>query len=103
MNECFFIGRLTKDPDFSVNGENMRCTFTLAIQRDRDRENADFINITAFNRLAEIVLNNCKKGSKIMVNANVHNNNYTSKEGTQVYGFDFVAQKIEFLEPKNKE
>lgn len=105
MNKFVFMGRLTRDPEIRFGGVNNTCVakFGLAVDRRFKREGeptADFFNVTAFGRLGEFCEKYLKKGTKVVMEGEIRNDNYTDKEGRQVYGFTFVASSIEFAESK---
>ena len=106
MNKFIVMGRLTKDPEVRYGGANNICIarFSLAVDRrfKRDGEpTADFFNMTALGKQGEFVEKYLHKGTKIVCDCEVRNNNYTNKEGQKVYGFEFVTNSIEFAESKS--
>lgn len=109
MNKLIFMGRLTADPEVRYStGENATCiaNFNLAVDKkfkkrnDPDAPTADFFRITALGKLGEFSEKYLTKGTKIVVEGRVENNNYTNKDGVKVYGFQFIAENIEFAESK---
>lgn len=103
MNRFIGIGRLTKDPEIRNAGETMAASFTLAIDRRfkaKDGVEADFLNFTAFGKLAEFAQKWLTKGIKIAVEARAQNHNYTDKNGVKRYEIQFVADSIQFVESK---
>lgn len=107
MNLFVFMGRLTKDPVIRYTGEQMAIAdFSIAVDRRVKKEggtNADFFNVTAFDKKAEFAEKYLRKGTKVVVTGRIHNNNYTDKEGRKVYGYQFVADSIEFAESKKSQ
>lgn len=107
MNKVIFMGRLTRDPEVRYSqGERPTAIarFSIAVDRrfKRDGEpDADFFNCTAFGKLAEFVEKYLHKGVKIVLTGRIQNNNYTNKDGQQVYGVQVMADEIEFAESKN--
>ena len=106
MNRVFFLGRLTRDPEMRYGGANNTAIarFSLAVNRRFKREGqpeADFFNCTAFGRQAEFVERYLKKGTKIILEGEIQNDNYTNKEGQMVYSVQVIANNIEFAESKN--
>lgn len=109
MNSWITMGRLCAEPEIRYStGENATCiaSFQYAVDKifkkkdDPDAPTADFFRITAMGKLGEFAEKYLHKGTKILLSARVENNNYTNKEGQKVYGFQFVAEKIEFAESK---
>lgn len=109
MNKIIFMGRLCADVETRYSaGENATCIakFNLAVdKRFKRRDNpdaptADFFNITAMGKLGEFCEKYLHKGTKVVVEGRVENNNYTNKDGQKVYGFQFIAENIEFAESK---
>lgn len=106
MNKIILMGRLTRDPEVRYGGQsNMAIArFSIAVDRRFKREgqpDADFFNCTAFGKLGEFVEKYLKKGTKIVLDGEMQNDNYTNKEGQMVYGFRVIANSIEFAESKN--
>ena len=104
MNKFIVIGNLTRDAELVTTGDKSRCRFSVAVNRRKTNEGsqtADFFDFVSFGKMAELVATYCKKGDKVCVSAHVENNNYTTAEGEQRYGFNFIASEVEFLTPKN--
>lgn len=107
MNKVFFMGRLTRDPEVRYSqGANPTAIarISLAVDRRIKREGepeADFFNCTAFGKQAEFMERYLHKGSKIVIIGRLQNNNYTNKDGQQVYGVQVIVEEIEFAESKN--
>jgi single-strand DNA-binding protein len=106
MNKVILMGRLTRDPEVRYGGASNTAIakFSLAVDRrfKRDGEpTADFFNVTAFGKQGEFVEKYLHKGTKIVLDGEIRNDNYTNKEGQKVYGFQIIANSIEFAESKN--
>ncbi len=106
MNKVILMGRLTRDPEMRYGGASNTgiARFGIAVDRRFKREGqpeADFFNCVAFGRLAEFSEKYLHKGTKILLEGEVQNDNYTNKEGRMVYGIQIVANNIEFAESKN--
>lgn len=105
MNLVAFMGRLTRDPEIKVGGANNTtiARFSIAVDRRYKREGepeADFFDCVAFGKTAEVVEKYFKKGSRILVQGEIRNNNYTNKDGQKVYGMQVLTQAIYFPESK---
>lgn len=106
MNKVIMMGRLTRDPEVRYGGASNIAIAKFSIAVDRRRKvdgqpTADFFNCTAFGKTGEFVEKYIKKGTKILLEGEIQNDNYTNKEGQKVYGFNIIASSIEFAESKN--
>ena len=102
MNRVVLIGRLTKDPDLKfIQGSGTAVTnFILAIDRrfaKEGQQQADFIPIVVFGKIAEATANYMKKGSQVAISGRIQVRNYENKEGQRVYITEVVADEVEFL------
>ena len=105
MNKSIFMGRLTRDPEtrYGQNG-NAVSSFSLAVDRRFKRDDqptADFFNMTAFGKTAEFCEKYLHKGTKVVVECEAQNDNYTDKNGNKVYSIKFIVNNIEFAESKS--
>jgi single-strand DNA-binding protein len=67
MNSVNLIGRLTRDPEKrSTPGGTEVCTMRIAIQRSGGN-GSDFVNVTAFGKLAESCGEYLAKGRQVSV------------------------------------
>ena len=96
-----------KDPDVKVttSGKTV-CTFTLAVDRpfsgkDGKRE-ADFINIQTWNKTAELIGNYVSKGQRLLVDGRLQIRSYDGKDGNKHYVTEVIADRVEFIERKEK-
>ena len=103
MNQFNGIGRLTRDADvrYSSDGKAV-ARFTLAIDRDYDREKADFPNCVAFDKKAELIEKYTRKGSRIRITGRIQTGSY-EKDGKKVFTTDIVVNELEFLDSKKDE
>lgn len=103
MNKFIAMGRLTRDPETRIYGDNKTlASFSLAVDRrfKRDGEDtADFFNCTAFGKTAEVIERYMKKGTKVLIEGEMQNNNY-EKDGVKHYGMRVLVNNIEFAESK---
>ena len=75
MNKIILIGRLTKDPDlrFAAGSGTAVTRFTVAVNRQMKRDEADFINCIAFGKTGETIAQYLTKGRQIAINGNIQN------------------------------
>ncbi len=108
MNKVILMGRLTRDPETRYStGDNPMAIgkFSIAVdrrfKRNGDEQTADFFNCTAFGKQGEFVEKYLRKGTKVLVEGELRNDNYTNKNGEKVYSMNIVTNNIEFAESKN--
>ena len=108
MNKIILMGRLTRDPEVRYGGtSNMAIArFSIAVDRRIRREGqpeADFFNCVAFGKTGEFVEKYLHKGTKVVLDGEMRNNNYESKKhpGETVYSFEVNVNQIEFAESKS--
>lgn len=107
MNKVIMMGRLTRDPEIrSTRDGSQIARYTLAVDRKYHKEDepkADFFNCTSFGKVAETIGNFLHKGSKVVIDGEVRNNNYTDKNGNKVYGYQIIVNNFDFAESKASE
>lgn len=105
MNRVMLIGRFTAKPELKYTGSNVPYTrFTIAVNRqfnnqDGNRE-ADFINIVAWRKQAEVVCNYFDKGNQIAIEGRIQTGSYDANDGTKRYTTDVVLDTFHFIESK---
>jgi single-strand DNA-binding protein len=106
MNKVIMMGRLTRDPEIrygqGANGTVVGA-FSIAVDRRFKREgepDADFFDCTTFGKQAEFVEKYLKKGTKIVLEGRLQNDNYTNKDGQKVYRTRIIVDNLEFAESK---
>ena len=108
MNKLIMMGRLCADPEVRYGGANNTAVanFRIAVDRrfKRDGEpDADFFLITALGKQGEFAEKYLRKGTKILLEGEIRNNNYTNKDGVMVYQNQIIATSIEFAESKSSQ
>lgn len=101
MNLVVLTGRLVRDPELKYGQSGMAfCRFTLAVNRMKRDDPADFIGCTAFGKTAELIGEYLRKGSNTGVQGRIQTRTY-EVNGEKRYGTDVIVDRIEFLESKN--
>jgi single-strand DNA-binding protein len=100
MNKAFIIGRLVRDPEFRLTPSGIPlCRFTIATDRlpKQENQNADFIRVVSWRRLAEICNQYLKKGKLIAVEGRLQIDSY-EKDGEKRYSSELVADGMQMLD-----
>lgn len=99
MNQCNFIGNLTKDTQRIKTQSNTPMTkFTIAVN-DRQDKAPIFLDILTFKNTAENCAKYLTKGSKVFVTGELQLNEYES-EGKKYSRPELTANRVEFLSIK---
>lgn len=106
VNRVVLVGRLTRDPELRRTNSGLQVTsFTLAFtNRTKNADgtsSSSFVTCTAWNKMAEIISQYCKKGSQLCVDGRLQENKYQRKDGTNASTVEIVVENIELLGKKS--
>jgi len=106
LNKVFLIGNLTRDPElkYTANGTGIT-RFGLAVNRtynsqDGEKKETCFVDITAWDKLAEVCNEHLSKGRLILVEGRLQYQSWENEDGTKRSKIEVVAQNIQFLSGK---
>ena len=107
LNRVQLIGNLTRDPElrYTPNG-NAVCTFGIATNRSwttdsgEKREEVDFHNIVAWNKLGELCSQFLVKGRKVYVEGRLSTRSWTGQDGQQKSRTEVVIDDMILLDSK---
>jgi single-strand DNA-binding protein len=105
VNKVILLGNVGKDPEIrSTGGGTMVANFTLATSdRQKDaqgnwQDRTEWHNLVAFTRLAEIVRDYVKKGSKLYVEGKIQTRSWDDKEsGQKRYRTEIIVNDLSLL------
>lgn len=102
MNSVKLSGRLTRDPELKQTPAGVPvASFTLAVDRKFNRDEADFIPITAWRKTAEFVAKYFHKGQRVIISeGRIRVTPYTDRDGNKRTRFEVVADEVEFGESR---
>ena len=102
INSCVLVGRVTKDVQErrTQNGTPV-VSFTLAVDRRKKEDGADFINCIAWNKSAETIAKYVHKGDLFGVTGYIQTRSY-EKDGRTNYATEVVTTGFQFLERKRE-
>ncbi len=103
LNKAIIIGNLTRDPEIKALPSGIKVTtFSLATNRvwkDKNgakQEAADYHNIVAFGRQAEIIAQYLKRGSSALIEGRMQTRSWEDKSGEKKYRTEIVADTVQF-------
>lgn len=109
MNNVVLVGRLTRDAElrYIAGTGTPVATFSVAVDRefsDKDGKRVtDFIDIQTWGKTAETCANYIGKGSLVCVKGSIRIDSYVGKDGTNRRAFYINADRVQFLDNRNKQ
>jgi single-strand DNA-binding protein len=106
VNKVILLGNVGKDPEIRSTGSGtMVASFGLATsERYKDQQGnwqdrTEWHNVVAYARLAEIVRDYVKKGSKLFIEGRLTTRNWEDKEfaGRKVYRTEIIVNDLSLL------
>jgi len=100
INQVILMGRLTRDPEMrtTTTGKTI-ASFSLAVDRGGQDDQADFFDITAWEKLAELVNQYLSKGRRCLVQGRLRQDSWDDKEtGKKRTKVEVVATDVTFLD-----
>lgn len=101
MNNCSFVGRLTKDPEKRTVNDYILVSFTIAVDRRDKNKNTDFIPCNAWGKTGELVDKYLGKGDQVGVTGSLEVRPY-EKEGERRIAFSINVSNVDFIGSKQK-
>jgi len=108
MNKVILLGRLTRDPELKYSNTDepvARAWYTLAVNRPYKREgeqDADFINIVAFGKLAEFADKYFRKGQQVSIVGRLQIRTFDDDNGKRQYFTEVIAEEQYFADSKKE-
>ena len=103
MNKIFLSGNLTKDVElrYTPSGKAV-VKVGIAVRRpfSKEKDATDFFNLVAWDKTAEFFGRYLAKGSKVLIEGRLQNNDYTDKNGVKHYAVDVIVENVEFAGSK---
>lgn len=106
LNRVILMGRLTRDPEYKqTTAGTSVCRISLAIDRkfankETGEREADFVDCDAWRSTADFIARYFTKGSMILVEGELRNNNYTDNNGVKHYGMRVLIDNVSFCGSK---
>ena len=103
MNQCQLMGRLVRDPELKYTPQGTAVTsFTLAVDRRFQRDAVDFIDCVAWEKKAEFVSRNFRKGQRIEVSGILTTRQY-EKDGQKRKATEIRCDQVFFGDSKKSD
>src|SRR5580658_7534171 len=100
FNKIILVGNLTRDPEIRYVGSGAAVTkFTLAVnRRSKQAEETDFIDVVAWDKLAETCNTYLKKGMSCLVEGRLSIRSYDDKDGNKRKATEVVCNVMQMLD-----
>jgi single-strand DNA-binding protein len=100
INQVILMGRLTRDPEQrTTTGGKTIASFSIAVDRGGDSDQADFFEITAWEKLGELVIQYLGKGRRVLVQGRLRQDSWDDKEtGKKRSRVEVTATDVTFLD-----
>lgn len=103
LNRTILVGRITRDPELKKTQSGISVvSFTLAVNRQFNKEETDFINCVAWRNSADFLGNYIKKGALLGVDGRLQTRNYEDQTGRTVYITEVVCDNVQSLESRSQ-
>lgn len=97
MIKVFIHGRLTRDPELRhTQGGTPVCSFTVASDKRKREDGADFIDCQAWNGLGEMISKHFFKGKEIVLTGYLSSRKYQDRNGNNRTAWGVTAEAVEF-------
>ena len=103
INQVILMGRLTRDPEVRTTSTGKNITsFSIAVDRGGQEDQADFFDVTAWEKLGELVSQYLSKGRRCLVQGRLRQDSWDDKEtGKKRTRIEVVATDVTFLDGPN--
>lgn len=105
INQVILMGRLTRDPEqrTTTTGKTI-ASFSIAVDRTGQDDTADFFDVTAWEKLGDLVMQYLGKGRRVIVQGRLRQDSWDDKEtGKKRSRTEVVATDVTFLDSANSE
>ena len=100
INQVILLGRLTRDPEqrTTTTGKTI-ASFSIAVDRAGQDDTADFFDVTAWEKLGELVIQYLAKGRRVLVQGRLRQDSWEDKEtGKKRSRVEVTATDVTFLD-----
>lgn len=105
INQVILLGRLTRDPEqrTTASGKNV-VSFSIAVDRQSQDDQADFFNITAWDKLGDLVMQYLSKGRRVLIQGRLRQDSWEDKDtGKRQSRIEVTASDVTFLDGPNSD
>jgi single-strand DNA-binding protein len=100
INQVILMGRLTRDPEQRTTSTGKTiASFSIAVDRGGESDAADFFEVTAWEKLGDLVIQYLAKGRRVLVQGRLRQDSWDDKEtGKKRSRVEVTATDVTFLD-----
>lgn len=100
INQVILLGRLTRDPEQRTTSTGKTiASFSIAVDRGGESDAADFFEVTAWEKLGDLVIQYLAKGRRVLVQGRLRQDSWDDKEtGKKRSRVEVTATDVTFLD-----
>jgi len=105
LNKAMIIGNLTRDPEVrttpqgtSVASFGVATNLVWTDASGQKQEKAEFHNVVAWRKLADIIGQYLKKGSKVYIEGRLQTRDWSGQDGVKRYRTEIIAENMIMLD-----
>lgn len=104
INRVILVGNLTRDSEPTTGATTTLTRMRIAtntVWRDAEgnrQEHAEFHNVVAFGKLAEICASYCVKGRRVYIDGRLRTREYDGSDGLRRHTTEIVAETMKLLD-----
>ena len=102
LNKAFVLGNVTREPEVrSLPSGQQVVSFSIATNRNytasngEKKEEAEFHNIVAFGKLADIISRYVHRGSLVLIEGRIKTSNWMNPQGVKQYKTEIIAELLQ--------
>lgn len=110
LNLCQFIGNLGQDPEtkYTASGKAV-ANISIAVadgykdkQTNQKVDRTEWVRVVAFDRLAEVIGEYTRKGSKVYIQGKMTTRKWQDQSGQDRYTTEIVASEMQMLDSRTE-
>lgn len=105
LNKAMIIGNLTRDPEVrstpagaSVTSFSVATNFVWTDANGQKQEKAEYHNVVAWRKLADIIGQYLRKGSKVYIEGRLQTRDWVGQDGVKKYRTEIIAENMIMLD-----
>ena len=109
LNKVQLIGNLTRDPEVkttpqgtSVASFSVATSFSFTDAQGQKVDRPEYHNLVAWRKLAEIIGQYLKKGSKVYVEGRLQTRDWTAQDGSKKYRTEIQVENLIMLDSRGQ-